>query len=46
MKKLIMGMLAAASLSVPALADDSKITKGYYTNDSIFWKKLKIKNYD
>lgn len=35
MKKLIMGMLAAASLSVPALADDSKITKGYYTNDSM-----------
>ena len=27
MKKLIMSMLAAASLSVPALADDSKITK-------------------
>lgn len=35
MKKLIMGMLAAASLSVPALADDSKITKGYNTMDSM-----------
>ena len=30
-----MSLLAAASLSVPALADDSKITKGYYTNDSM-----------
>ena len=30
-----MGMLAAASLSVPALADDSKITKGYNTMDSM-----------
>ena len=28
-------MLAAASLSVPALADDSKITKGYNTMDSM-----------
>jgi len=35
MKKVIMSLLAAASLSVPALADDSKITKGYYTNDSM-----------
>ena len=35
MKKLIMGMLAAASLSVPVLADDSKITKGYNTMDSM-----------
>ena len=35
MKKLIMSMLAAASLSVPALADDSKITKGYNTMDSM-----------
>ena len=30
-----MGMLAAASLSVPVLADDSKITKGYNTMDSM-----------
>ena len=35
MKKVIMSLLVAASLSVPALADDSKITKGYYTNDSM-----------
>ena len=35
MKKVIMSLLAAASLSVPALADNSKITKGYYTNDSM-----------
>ena len=30
-----MGMLAAASLSVPALADDSRITKGYNTMDAM-----------
>jgi len=35
MKKIIMSLLTAASLSVPALADDSKITKGYYTMDSM-----------
>ena len=35
MKKLIMGMLAVASLSIPVLADDSKITKGYNTMDSM-----------
>ena len=35
MKKIIMGMLAAASLSVPALADDSRITKGYNTMDAM-----------
>lgn len=35
MKKLIMSMLAAASFSVPVLADDSKITKGYNTMDSM-----------
>ena len=35
MKKLIMGVLAAVSLSVPALAEDSKITKGYNTMDSM-----------
>ena len=35
MKKFIMSMLAAASLTVPAFADDSKITKGYYTNDAM-----------
>lgn len=30
-----MGLLAAASFSIPALADDSKITKGYNTMDSM-----------
>jgi len=35
MKKIIMSVLAAASLSAPALADDSKITKGYNTMDSM-----------
>ena len=35
MKKIIMGLLAAASFSIPALADDSKITKGYNTMDSM-----------
>jgi len=34
MKKVIMGLLAAAAMSAPALAD-SKITKGYYTMDSM-----------
>ena len=35
MKKFIMSMLAAASLTAPALADDSKITKGYHTMDAM-----------
>ena len=35
MKKIIMSLLAAASLTVPALADDSKITKGYNTMDAM-----------
>ncbi len=35
MKKFIVGILAAASFSAPALADDSKITKGYNTMDSM-----------
>ena len=35
MKKIIMSLLAAASLTVPALADDSKITKGYHTMDAM-----------
>jgi hypothetical protein len=35
MKKIIMGLLAAASVSVPALADDSKITKGYNSMDAM-----------
>ena len=35
MKKIIMSLLAAASLSAPALADDSKITKGYNTMDAM-----------
>ena len=30
-----MGLLAAASMSVPVLADDSKITKGYHTMDAM-----------
>ena len=30
-----MGLLAAASFSIPALADDSKITKGYNTMDAM-----------
>ena len=34
MKKLL-AAIAAACLSAPVLADDSKITKGYYTNDSM-----------
>ena len=34
MKKVIMSLLAAASIAAPALAD-SKITKGYYTMDSM-----------
>ena len=34
MKKVIMSLLAAASIATPALAD-SKITKGYYTMDSM-----------
>jgi|TARA_Y100000289_G_scaffold39562_1_gene39034 hypothetical protein len=35
MKKFVLGMLAAASLSVPALAEDSKITKGYHSMDAM-----------
>ena len=35
MKKIIMSVLAAASLSTPAFADDSKIIKGYNTMDSM-----------
>ena len=35
MKKIIMGLLAAASVSVPALAHDSKITKGYNSMDAM-----------
>ena len=34
MKKLL-AAIAAVCLSTPVLADDSKITKGYYTNDSM-----------
>ena len=30
-----MGLLAAASMSVPVMADDSKITKGYHTMDAM-----------
>ena len=35
MKKLIMSLLAAASFAAPAFADNSKITKGYYTMDAL-----------
>jgi len=35
MKKLIMSLLAAASFAAPAFANDSKITKGYYTMDAL-----------
>ena len=35
MKKIIMSLLVAASMSASALADDSKITKGYNTMDSM-----------
>jgi len=35
MKKIIMSLLAAASLSAPAIADNSKITQGYNTMDSM-----------
>ena len=35
MKKIIMSLLVAASMSAPALADDSKITKGFNTMDSM-----------
>ena len=35
MKKIIMSLLVAASMSAPALADDSKITRGYNTMDSM-----------
>jgi len=35
MIKTIFAMLAAVSLGTPAFADDSKITKGYYTMDSM-----------
>ena len=34
-EKTILAMLAAVSLGTPALADDSKITKGYGTMDSL-----------
>ncbi|MEK9606252.1 MAG: hypothetical protein VW352_08240, partial [Gammaproteobacteria bacterium] len=34
MKKIIMGLLAAATLTTPALAD-SKITKGFKTMDAM-----------
>jgi hypothetical protein len=35
MRKTILAILAAVSLGTPALADDSKITKGYNTMDSM-----------
>ena len=35
MKKFIMSLLAAATMTAPALADDSKITKGFYTMDAM-----------
>ena len=41
MKKFVLGMMAAASMSVPVLADESKITKGYYTMDAMGCMLLK-----
>jgi hypothetical protein len=35
MKKFIFGIVAAISMGVPALADDSKITKGYHSMDAM-----------
>jgi hypothetical protein len=35
MRKTILAMLAAVSLGTPVFADDSKITKGYYTMDAM-----------
>lgn len=35
MKKIIMSLLAAASFAAPAFAENSKITKGYYTMDAM-----------
>ena len=35
MRKTIFAMLAAAAMATPALADDSKITKGYHTMDAM-----------
>jgi len=35
MHKSILAILAAVSLGTPAFADDSKITKGYYTMDAM-----------
>ena len=35
MRKFIAGMLAAVSIGTPVFADDSKITKGYYSMDAM-----------
>ena len=35
MKKFVLGMMAAVSMSVPVLAEDSKITKGYHSMDAM-----------
>ena len=35
MRKSVLAMLAAVSLGTPVFADDSKITKGYYTMDAM-----------
>ena len=35
MRKTILAMLAAVSLGTPVFAEDSKITKGYYTMDAM-----------
>ena len=35
MRKTIFAILAAAAMATPALADDSKITKGYHTMDAM-----------
>ena len=35
MRKTIFAILAAAAMATPALADDSKITKGYHSMDAM-----------
>ena len=35
MRKTIFAILAAAAMATPALANDSKITKGYHTMDAM-----------
>ena len=42
MIKTVMGVLAALALSAPALADDSKITKGFHTMDAMGCMLLRV----